>query len=271
MKKNIVLSLTVIFLVSCVFSGCSAQNIINDKDSGEIEVGEKEYAYYDGIYQTYSSYYGADGYFRAMKLKVEDGKICEINYDLLNDNGECFSEVESDEAEIFKSEIKSMNSKTMQNQTADGLFDNSEYSEDYRLLLEICLKNAEENNTQPSPIDVSFTYNESLVDINGNEAHLTVSYLGSKISLINYYVTSSGGLKLDDYIEGEKYFSDTMSYKAIIDYLTKIPDEGENLKKEDPSDRSLSVVTDYNILCGIIEEKHRRVDDGNINQLFSSL
>ncbi len=271
MKKNIVLSMALIFLFSPVLSGCSSQTIINDKDSGEIEVGEKEYTYYDGIYETYSSYYDSEGYFRVMKLKVEDGKICEIIYDFLDDNGSRFSETETDEAESFKSEIKSMNSKAMQNQTADGLHENSKYAEDYRSLLENSLKNAMVGNTGATPIDVSFAYAESFVDIYENEAHLSVSYIGSKISVINYYITSPEGIELDNYIEEEKDFSETMSYKDLISYLEKVPDEGEELKKEAPSDRPLSVVIDYDRLCGIIEGKHRRVDDAYVNQLLSSL
>ena len=265
--KTVVLSLVLILL----FAGCAAGNVVNDKDSGEIEVGEKEYMYYDGIYETYSSYYADDGYFRVMKLKVEDGKICEIVYDMIDGYGGRFSENGSDESESFKSEIKSLNSKAMQNQNSEEIGESSSFTEDYKLLLEHTLKNASENNNGASPLDMSFTYEDSFTDINDNTAHLSVEYSGGKAFSINYYITSPDGLKLEDYINEESFFSDTMSYASLIAYLEKVSEEGDTLKKEDLSDRTVTVIYDYNTLCDVIEEKHRRVDENSIDQLFSSL
>lgn len=272
MNNKVAKIVGIIILISLVLSGCSTQNIINDKDSGEIEVGEKEYLYYDGTYNTYSSYYANDGYFRVMKLKVEDGKVCEIIYDLINEKGERFSEKESEEAESFKSEIKSLNSKVMQNQTYKEDRENSLNAQEYKILLEATLDNALKDNQDAYILDMNFTYESHFDDINGNTAHLSVEYSGEKIRFINYYITSSNGLKLDDYIEEEKSFSQTMNYSALIDYLEDVPQQGDNtLKKENVFDLPISVIFDYNQLCDVIEERHRRVDEDKIIQLFSSL
>ncbi len=266
-------------LLAAIFlNGCSSGSIVNNKDTGEIEVGDKAYFYEDGVYKAITSYYDANGYFSVAKVNVTDGKIVSISYDRINRKVERFSQLPQEETmqsvESFLSDVKSLNSKVMQNQNAENLSSSSEYAADYKLLLEATLNNAAVGDTTLTFVDTHTTYNEIFENPSTEcVAHLSVSYNGALVSSINYYITDQNGLKIEDYPEGERQFSEYMSYKALIEFLNSMPTEGaESLIKEPITEQPLSVFDDYNQLASIVEEKHEAVELNNeINQLFSSL
>lgn len=275
MKKLIC---AVLAAMLAILSSCSAKKTVNNPDSGEITPDDPEYTYYDGEYIVYTDYYDDAGYAAALELKVTDGIIAEIHYDLFDYRLNAFSEDEenAEAAMLLKAEIKTLSTRVMQQQNASGLSAAAPQASYYIPLVTQAVNNAAAGARDPFPLPILREYTVSFSDEGDDEGEAVLSTLSAafqseKVIRLSFRQEAKGSRFTDWPIAYAPAETEGLPlYSEVIGILNRLPEENAGIKKESPVPGGDKVTDIYNMLCARIEEMHKPFTC-NYAKLFSSL
>ena len=243
--------------------GCGTATPVNNTDTGEVEVSPPRYTYTDGTYYAYGSHYSADGFVPVLRIKVINGIVSEVKYDLYDRYDDPLSEYDDEEylaeAEELRLAVKNLSAQLMQSQSASGLHYTSKYSDDFILLAKKCLDTASKGEDTTCRVEIQQSYSAVKTDEeSGITSHLEVTFLGDLVRSISFWQTGEDGLKLSDYFDSSSHPEDfDVSYQQLTAYLNRTYEDMDELKKDNPYDCPLTEFDIYNSLASTVEKMHK--------------
>ncbi len=250
MKKK----LTAIFiLLSVLFTASCESGLINDADTGEINLSENKYSYSDGTYICGYDYYDENGYFAAMKMDIVGGIIKSVRFDYFDKKGNALSEAKSEAlAETIsnlKSTRRSLYTQTLANQRISGIqYSKSDrFTTDYLSLASDILFSAA-NSYDKVIIKESINKYHAAIEITPEvTAELSATFISDDISEITFDILAQSGASLSmDGITCMEIFGISSSEMADAISMLKKTD---SLKKENTEEKFISLFDVYNSLC----------------------
>lgn len=275
-KKAKLLCAVFITVMILTQSACASGNI-NDRETGDIILGEKKYSYTDGTYVAHSAFYNDSGCAYAMLIKVENGLINTVYFDrfdtALNAYSLSAAASDSESSEHFGADVKSLCTSLLQEQTYRTNVSSSDPTPyEFAELAKACTENASAGNFAPIAVHEEQTYTASVSSVYYPViSSLGVRYTNSEISQIDFYQTNPDGNKLTNYppnpdgsIADRDY-----SYSDQINSLNAIPEDRITLHKAGYLPAGEALFADYNALCSAILAK-REAFAPDVYSLFSS-
>ena len=273
MKK---LSCLLILLLLCTTTvGCMSE-YANDPNNGEILKYENKYAYIDGTYLAYGTYYNNEGYVPAMQLTVKNGIINRVRFDLFDTVGTAYSEITdpalAEEISLFNTEVKSLNSALLQAQTYTQLDTDNDTNTIYHNMASALFANLTTGVTDPIPVDFANTYSAlGAINTYGFYPILTVSYSGALITQTSFAQLDAQNHDIADL----KTYTDLydqkndLSYRDAIAILNTLPNDKMTLGKSTEAGLDKDLLAVYNKLAAVVAAKHQPYQSDPLS-LFSS-
>ena len=261
-----ILTVIMIFMLAAS-SGCAASRPVNDSDTGMVEVSPPRYTYADGTYHAYGTHYSAEGFVPVMSIRVQNGIVSSVKYDLYDIYDDPLSEYTDEEslpeAEELKLSVKNLSAQLMQSQSAGGLHYSSKYTDAFILLAKKCLELASSGEESSSGVAMEQSYTAAhLDDDTGITSHLEVTFLGDLVRSISFWQTGEDGLRLSDYFDSSSHPDDfSVTYQQLISYLNRTYEDMDEIKKDNPYDCPLIEFDIYNSLASRVKKMHKSYED----------
>ena len=261
--------LPLFFLMSC------SSEIINNKDTGDIVLTDKKYAYIDGTYVAFYTYYNDEGNAYAMKITVENGLINTVNFDMFDYALNAYSQTApTTQRAHFSSSVTTLCASLMQNQTFKANTSESDkVAYAFMLLAKACTNSASTGDTTPIAVyEDSSVYNSSIPSLHYNAvSSLSVKYQNGALSQITFSQSSAEGSRISAYPSrlDEVVYDYVVSYSDMVNFFNTLPEDGATLYKATCPPAGELFLDDYNTLCSIILSK-RVVFSADVYSLFSN-
>ena len=273
MKK---LSCLLILLLFCTATvGCMPE-YANDPNNGDILKYENKYAYIDGTYLAYGTYYNNEGYVPAMQLTVQNGIIKRVRFDLFDTAGTPYSQITdtalAEDISLFNTEVKSLNSALLQAQTYTQLDTDNITAAIYQTMASALFANLKTGITEPLTVDFANTYSAiGSINTYGYYPMLTVSYSGALLTQISFTQIDAQNHDIADLnaYTGLYDQKNDLSYRDALSILNALPNDKTTLGKSTGAGLDKDLLAVYNKLASVVGAKHQSFQSDPLT-LFSN-
>ena len=157
MKKIFCCLLCLMILFCC--TACTGQDLINDKNTGEVYTGTPS-EFRDGSYTVTATYYNADGYKPCLRIDVHNGILTKAEFTETNAAGGSRTEAPEDYPKTLDTLYNTLISKLIrkQDKTKDIVEGAETISEQFNLLTKTAVKLAQTGDQESDTVILPDTY-----------------------------------------------------------------------------------------------------------------
>ena len=157
MKKRCCFML-MIMMILCL-TGCTGQDTINDKSTGEVYTGNPS-ELQDGNYTVTAAYYSPEGYKAGLTIEVHNGILTKATFIETDAAGDPRTEAPADYPESLDTLYNKLITKLIrkQSKTKDIIEGAETISEQFNLLSKAAIKQAETGDSTPVTVNLPATY-----------------------------------------------------------------------------------------------------------------